>query len=75
MSAVVKQTAASPLADSGRFLSLSKFICRLSRSTTALFRSTYLCEEAFSHMKIMKSRYQSRPTNKHLTVLPSLAPQ
>jgi hypothetical protein len=52
--------------------SIPKFICRLStieqypglRSValllTAFFGSTYLCEAAFSQMKIIKSRYGSR---------------
>lgn len=33
---------------------------------TAFFGSTYLCEEAFSQMKIIKSRYRSRLTDEHL---------
>jgi len=33
---------------------------------TELFGSTYLCEEAFSQMKIIISRYRSRLTYEHL---------
>jgi hypothetical protein len=33
---------------------------------TAFFRSAYLCEEAFSQVKIIKSRYRSRPTDEHV---------
>jgi hypothetical protein len=33
---------------------------------TAFFGSTYLCEAAFSQMKIIKSRYRSRQTDEHL---------
>jgi hypothetical protein len=32
----------------------------------AFFGSTYLCEAAFSQMKIIKSRYRSRLTDEHL---------
>ena len=34
---------------------------------SAYFGSTYLCEMAFSQMKIIKSKYRSRLTDKHLT--------
>jgi hypothetical protein len=33
---------------------------------TASFGSTYICEEAFSKMKIIKSRFRSRLTDEHL---------
>lgn len=33
----------------------------------AYFGSTYLCEMAFSQMKIIKSKYRSRLTDRHLT--------
>lgn len=33
---------------------------------TAVFGSTYLCESAFSHMKIIKSKYRSTMTDDHL---------
>jgi hypothetical protein len=33
---------------------------------TAFFGSNYLCEEAFSHMKIIKSRYRRRLTDERL---------
>jgi len=52
------------------FWSLSNFISCSVRSVahrlTTLFGSTYLSEEAFSHMKINKSSYRSRPTVGHL---------
>ena len=52
------------------FSSLSKFICRLSTinssSSDSIFGSIYLCEEALSQMKIIKSRYQSRLNDEHL---------
>ncbi len=35
---------------------------------TALFGSTYLCASAFSHMKIIKSKYRSTMTDDHLEV-------
>lgn len=40
---------------------------------TALFRSTYLCECAFSHMKIIKSKYRSTMTDDHLLACLRLA--
>lgn len=40
---------------------------------TALFGSTYLCESAFSHMKIIKSKYRSTMTDDHLEVCLRLA--
>ena len=42
-------------------------------SLTALFGSTYLCESAFSHMKIIKSKYRSTMTGDHLEVCLRLA--
>lgn len=33
---------------------------------TAFFGSTYLCEAAFSQMKVIKSKYRSRLTDEHL---------
>jgi hypothetical protein len=36
-------------------------------SVSAYFGSTYLCEMAFSQMKIIKSKYRSRLTDRHLT--------
>ena len=48
---------------------LSIFIWTPVRSTalrlTECFGSAYLCEEALSHMKIIKSIYRSRLTNEH----------
>jgi hypothetical protein len=32
---------------------------------TALFGSTYICEETFPHRKIIKSGYRSRLTDEH----------
>ena len=40
---------------------------------TALFGSTYLCESAFSHMEIIKSKYRSTMTDDHLEVCLRLA--
>ena len=52
------------------FWYLSEFICRLSKiNLLTYFGSTYLCEEAFSQIKIIKSRY--RWTFK---ILPSFVP-
>ena len=52
------------------FWSLSKLFAASVRSIalrlTAFSGSTCLCEEAFSHMTIIKSRYRSRLTDKHL---------
>lgn len=42
-------------------------------SLTALFVSTYLYESAFSHMKIIKSKYRSTMTDEHLEVCLRLA--
>ncbi|XP_068121767.1 general transcription factor II-I repeat domain-containing protein 2A-like [Hyperolius riggenbachi] len=42
-------------------------------SLTALFGSTYLCESAFSHMKIVKSKFRSTLTDEHLDVCLRLA--
>ena len=41
-------------------------------SLTALFGSTYLCESAFSHVTIIKSKYRSTITDDHLEVWPTL---
>ncbi|KAJ8400920.1 hypothetical protein AAFF_G00392740 [Aldrovandia affinis] len=41
-------------------------ICSQTISEPALFGSTYLCESAFSHMKIIKSKYRSTMTDDHL---------
>ena len=38
-----------------------------AQRVSAYFASTYLCEMAFSQMKIIKSKYRSRLTDKHLT--------
>lgn len=35
-------------------------------ATAALYDSTYLCESAFSYMKIIKSKYRSTMTDEHL---------
>lgn len=37
-------------------------------SLTALFGSTYLCESAFSHMKIIKSKFRSTMTDHNFEV-------
>lgn len=44
-----------------------------AENLTALFGSTYLCESAFSHMKIIKSKYRSTMTDDHLAVCLRLA--
>ena len=41
-------------------------IKKCATSLTALFGSTYWCESAFSHMKIIKSKYCSIMTDDHL---------
>ena len=46
---------------------------RCAMNTTALFGSTYLCEFAFSHMKIIKSKYRSTMTDQHLVACLKLA--
>ncbi|XP_061820631.1 general transcription factor II-I repeat domain-containing protein 2-like [Nerophis lumbriciformis] len=48
-------------------------IRKCATSLTALFGSTYLCESAFSHMKIIKSKYRSTMTDEHLEVCLRLA--
>lgn len=44
-----------------------------AKNLTALFGSTYLCESAFSHMKIIKSKYRSTMTDDHLAACLRLA--
>nr|XP_055065219.1 general transcription factor II-I repeat domain-containing protein 2A-like [Misgurnus anguillicaudatus] len=46
---------------------------RCALNLTALFGSTYLCESAFSHMKIIKSKYRSTMTDDHLAACLRLA--
>lgn len=46
---------------------------RCAMNFTALFGSTYLCESAFSHMKIIKSKYRSTMTDDHLVACLRLA--
>ena len=46
---------------------------KCATSLTALFCSTYLCESAFSHMKIIKSKHSSTITDDHLEVCLRLA--
>lgn len=46
---------------------------KCATSLTALFGSTYLCESAFSHMKIIKSQYRSTMTDEHLEMCLRLA--
>jgi hypothetical protein len=52
------------------FWYISKFIFRLSTmnisSFDSTFASTYLCEEAFSQMTIIKRRYRTLLTDTHL---------
>jgi hypothetical protein len=49
------------------FRSLSKFICRCSTINGIFFGSSYLCEEAFTHMNIIQLRNRSHLINDHLT--------
>ncbi|XP_023309706.1 general transcription factor II-I repeat domain-containing protein 2-like [Anoplophora glabripennis] len=42
-------------------------IKQIALQITAFFASTYLCESAFSQMKVIKSKYRTRLTNDHLT--------
>ena len=46
---------------------------KCATSLTDLFSSTYLCESAFSHMMIIKSKYRSTITDDHLEVCLRLA--
>ena len=46
---------------------------KCATSLTALFGSTYLCESAFSHMKIIKSKYRTTMTDDHLEVCLGMA--
>lgn len=46
---------------------------RCALNLTALFGSTYLCESAFSHMKIIKSKYRATMTDDHLAACLRLA--
>uniref|UniRef100_A0AAQ4S2T7 HAT C-terminal dimerisation domain-containing protein n=1 Tax=Gasterosteus aculeatus aculeatus TaxID=481459 RepID=A0AAQ4S2T7_GASAC len=46
---------------------------KCATSLTAFFGSTYLCESAFSHMKIIKSKYRSTVTDEHLEMCLRLA--
>lgn len=48
-------------------------IRRCALNLSALFGSTYLCESAFSHMKIIKSKYRSTMTDDHLVACMRLA--
>ncbi|RXN24367.1 general transcription factor II-I repeat domain-containing 2A-like protein [Labeo rohita] len=48
-------------------------IRKCATSLTALFGSTYLCESAFSNMKIIKSKYRPTMTDDHLEVCLRLA--
>jgi len=42
---------------------------------TTFFGSTYLCEEAFCQLSVIKTRYRSRLTDDHSQILPSLVPK
>lgn len=46
---------------------------KCATSLTAMFGSTYLCESAFSHVKIIKSKYRSTLTDDHLEACLRLA--
>jgi hypothetical protein len=60
MEEVAKQSIAAA------FLSLSEFIGSLSSSFDSIFGIHQFCEEVFSQMKIIQSRYGSRLTDEHL---------
>lgn len=48
-------------------------IRRCALNSSALFGSTYLCESAFSHMKIIKSKYRSTMTDDYRVACMRLA--
>ena len=48
-------------------------IRKCAASLTAFFGSTYSCESAFSHMKLIKSKYRSTLTDDHLEACLRLA--
>ncbi|CDQ80348.1 unnamed protein product [Oncorhynchus mykiss] len=48
-------------------------IRRCALNLSALFGSTFLCESAFSHMKIMKSKHRSTMADDHLVACMRLA--
>ncbi|KAK9701992.1 Retrotransposon gag protein [Popillia japonica] len=41
-------------------------LCRVALKVKALFSSTYLCESAFSNMKLIKNKYRNPLTDEHL---------
>ena len=45
-----------------KYLKLRSFAC----SVEAMFAITYVCEKLFSTMKILKTKFRSRLTDKHL---------
>lgn len=51
------------------FISEDKYpnVRQIALQLTAFFGSTYLCESAFSEMKIIKSKYRNRLTDDHMT--------
>lgn len=42
-------------------------VCTLAKRLVAVFGSTYICEQTFSRMKIVKSKTRSRLTDQHFT--------
>lgn len=50
------------------FLCEEKYPClkQITLQLTAIFGSTYLCESAFSEMKMIKSKYRNRLNDEHL---------
>ncbi|XP_045462479.1 general transcription factor II-I repeat domain-containing protein 2A-like [Harmonia axyridis] len=40
---------------------------QIALQLTTMFGSTYLCESAFSEMKIIKSKYRNRLTDEHMS--------
>lgn len=51
------------------FISEDKYpnVRQIALQLTAFFGSTYLCESAFSEMKIIKSKYRNRLTDDHMS--------
>lgn len=53
------------------FISEDKYpnLRQIALHLTAMFGSTYLCESAFSEMKIIKSKYRNRLTDEHIVIV------
>ncbi|KAL3279779.1 hypothetical protein HHI36_017287 [Cryptolaemus montrouzieri] len=48
-------------------LYLKKNIRQIALQLPAMFGSTYLCESAFSEMKIIQSKYRNKVTDDHMS--------